>query len=88
MIVSKRSYVVSKGANAGKKMAVVVLQDLHGQAEVVLFPDVLEKYGDYLGKDKVVFVKGKVDRKKEKPNIFADELVALEEVSEKLIAKV
>ena len=81
MIVSKRFYVISKGANVGRKMAVVVLQDLHGQAKVVLFPAVLEKYGHYLVKDKVVFVKGKVDCKKEKPNIFADELVALEEAS-------
>lgn len=68
-------------------MAIVVLQDLHGHAEVVLFPDVLEKYGGYLRKDKVVFVKGKVDCKREKPNIFADELIDLEEVSENLVAR-
>jgi len=87
MVTNKKSYVVRKGLNSGKKMTVFVLQDLHGQAEVVLFPDVLKEYGDYLVKDRVVFVKGKVDCKKENPNIFADELVALEEAVEKLTAQ-
>ena len=84
MITSKRFYVITKGANAGKNMAVFMLEDLYGQAEIVLFADVLEKYRHFLIKDKVVFVKGKVDCKREKPNIFADELVALEEVTKKL----
>jgi len=88
MITSKRSYVTKKGLNTGRKMAVFMLEDLQGQVEVVLFPDALEEYGQYLVEDKVIFVKGKVDCRKEKPNIFADELLILEEASEKLIAKV
>lgn len=86
MITNKRSYIIKKGKNSGRKMAVFILEDLQGQAEVVLFPDVLEKYGDYLIEDHIVFVKGNVDRRKEKPNIFADELIALEEAGEKLEA--
>jgi len=88
MITSKRSYVTKRGPNAGRKMAVFMLEDLQGQVEVVLFPDALEEYGQYLVEDKVVFVKGKVDCRREKPNIFADELLTLEEASEQLIAKV
>ncbi|MCK4827146.1 hypothetical protein KA005_66055, partial [bacterium] len=86
MITNKRSYIIKKGKNSGRKMAVFILEDLQGQAEVVLFPDVLEKYGDYLIEDHIVFVKGNMDRRKEKPNIFADELIALEEAGEKLEA--
>jgi len=78
MITNKRSYVIKKGKNSGRKMAAFVLEDLQGQVEVVLFPDVLEKYGHYLVEDKGVFVKGKVDCGKEKPNVFADELVDLD----------
>jgi len=86
IITNKRSYITKRGANAGRKMAVFVLEDLQGQVEVVLFPDVLEEYSDYLIEDNVVFVKGRVDCRREKPNVFADELVVLEKAGEKLEA--
>ena len=88
MVTKKRYHVTRKGRNAGSKMAVFILEDLQGQAEVVLFPETLENFGDYLVEDKVIFVKGKVDCKRENPNIFAEELIGLEEVTEKLAAKV
>ena len=78
VITNIRSYLTKKGPNAGGKMAVFMLEDLRGQIEVVVFVDILEKYSDYVVKDSVVFVKGKVDRRKEKANIFADELATFE----------
>ncbi len=88
MITKKRYHTTKRGRNAGAKMAVFILEDLQGQAEVVLFPEVLNKFSRLLVEDTVVFVRGKIDRKREKPNIFAEELIALDEVSEKLAAKV
>jgi len=88
IITKKRYHVTRKGRNAGSKMAVFILEDLQGQAEVVMFPDVLNRYADYLVEDKIVFVRGNVDCKREKPNIFAAELIAMDEVTEKLAAKV
>ena len=69
-------------------MAVFILEDLQGHVEVVMFPDVLNSYGELLVADSVVFVKGKVDCRREKPNIFAEQLIPLEQVTEKLAAKV
>ena len=88
MISKVRYHLTRKGRNAGSKMAVLILEDLQGQAEVVMFPAVLSKFADFVVKDKVIFVKGKVDCKREKPNIFAEELINLEDVTEKLAAKV
>ncbi len=88
MIAKKRYHITQRGRNAGAKMAVLVLEDLQGQVEVVLFPDALNKYADYLDEDKVVFVKGRVDFRREKPNILAEELIGLDEVTEKLATKV
>jgi len=88
MITDKKSYTIKNGVNVGKKMMVLTLLDLFGQTEVVLFPDILEEYGDCVVKDTIVFVKGKVDHKKEKPTIFADEVVVLEEAGAKLNAKI
>ena len=88
MITKIRYILTKKGKNAGAKMAVFVLEDLQGQVEVVLFPKTLASYQDCLVEDGVVFVKGKVDCAREKPNVFASELIMLEETSEKLAAKV
>lgn len=88
MVTRIRTIVTRKGRNAGAKMAVFVLEDLQGNAEVVMFPKILEKFGEYLREDNVVFVKGKVDCKREKPNILVDEIISLEQASEKLAAKV
>jgi len=88
MITRIRNLVTKRGKNAGSKMAVFVIEDPQGQAEVVLFPEIREKYADMLTEDKVVFVRGTVDRKRENPNILAEELIALEDVTKKLAARV
>lgn len=88
MITKTRYNLTKTGRNAGSKMAVFTLQDLQGQVEVVMFPDVLNDYGDIMVEDTVVFVKGKLDYRRERPNILAAELIRLEDVREKLAAKV
>ena len=88
MITKTRYHVTKRGRNAGAKMAVFILEDLQGQTEVVLFPEMLKKFEEFLVEDTVVFVRGKVDCKREKPNIFAEEMIALDDVTEKLAAKV
>jgi DNA polymerase-3 subunit alpha len=88
MITKIRFNLTKTGRNAGSKMAVFTLQDLQGQVEVVLFPEVLNRYGDMLAADTVVFVKGKADYRREKPNVIAEELISLEGVREHLAAKV
>jgi len=88
MITKIRYNITKTGRNAGSKMAVFTLEDLQGQVEVVMFPDVLNEYSDFLVQDAVVFVKGKLDYRRERPNVLASELIRLEDVREKLAAKV
>jgi len=88
MIAKIRYNLTKTGRNAGSKMAVFTLEDLQGQVEAVMFPDVLNKYGSALVQDSVVFVKGKLDWRREKPNIIVVELITLDEVREKLAARV
>jgi DNA polymerase-3 subunit alpha len=88
MITKVRTIVTKKGPNAGSKMAVFILEDLQGKAEVVLFPDVLNKFADSVVEDRVIFLMGKIDRRRESPNVFASELIKLEEVRDKLAAKI
>ncbi|UCG57872.1 MAG: DNA polymerase III subunit alpha, partial [Phycisphaerales bacterium] len=88
MVVKVRYNLTKTGRNAGSKMAVFVFEDLQGQVEVVMFPDVLSKFGSVLVEDTVLFVKGKLDYRRERPNIIASELIGLDEVRERLAAKV
>jgi len=88
MIARIRYNLTKTGRNAGSKMAVFVLEDLQGQVDVVMFPDVLNDFNEILVADSIVFVKGKIDHRRERPNILASELITLEQVREKLAAKV
>ncbi len=88
MISKVRTMLTRNGKTAGQKMAVLELEDLQGKCEVVLFPKAYENYGAMVGVDKVVFVRGKVDTRRENPNILADELIGLDEVVDKLAAQV
>ncbi|MFB0556187.1 MAG: DNA polymerase III subunit alpha [Phycisphaerae bacterium] len=88
MITKIRYNLTKTGRNAGSKMAVFALEDLQGQVDVVMFPDVLNTFNNVLVADTVVFVKGKLDYRRERPNILAVELITLDQVREKLAAKV
>ncbi len=88
MITKIRYNLIKSGRSAGSKMAVLTLQDLQGQIEVVLFPEVLNRHSDMVAVDTVVFVKGKADYRRETPNIIAEEVIPLADVREKLAAKV
>ena len=88
MVTKIRHIVTRKGRNAGAKMAVFNLEDLQGTCEVVMFPRVLQEHGANLDVDKILFVVGKIDCKREKPNILCDELITVDEVCDKLADKV
>jgi DNA polymerase-3 subunit alpha len=88
MIAKIRYNITKTGRNAGSKMAVFILEDPQGQVDVVMFPNTLNRFGDVLVKDAVVFVKGKLDWRREKANILAEELIALDDVRKKLAATV
>jgi DNA polymerase-3 subunit alpha len=84
MITKIRHNLTKTGRNAGSKMAVFTLEDLQGQVEVVLFPDALSEMGPLLIEDTVVFVRGKADYRRERPNIIASEMIPIDKAREKL----
>lgn len=88
MVTKMRQIITKNGRNAGSKMAVFTLEDLQGNVEVVVFSETLEKYGHLLEVDKILFARGKVDCRRELPNIIADELISIEDAGEKLAARV
>lgn len=69
-----------------KKMAFLKLEDLHGTVEVILFPDVYDKFSRYLIEEKVVLVKGYAKlAQEENGKIICQQIVPIEEINEKTI---
>ncbi len=63
----------------GRRMARLVIEDLSGTIEAVAFPRTFTKYEEHLRPDNIVFVRGKAERKMERPSIILDEILPLED---------
>jgi DNA polymerase III subunit alpha len=69
IINSKRTLITK----SNKMMAFVQLEDLVGVLEVILFPNVYEKYSSLISEDRIIGVKGKLNFKEDElPKIIAD----------------
>jgi DNA polymerase-3 subunit alpha len=72
----------------GDRMAFVTLEDVQGQADVIVFPEVYKEFGAALETDQPVLVRGIVDWGEDKPKIIADRIVLLSEAAERLSPQV
>ncbi|MCL5291306.1 MAG: DNA polymerase III subunit alpha [Actinobacteria bacterium] len=75
-IISKVTRLTTK---KGDPMARIDLEDLEGTIEVLVFPKVYEQFRELFEEDKLVCVKGRLDRKEDESKLIAQELVALDE---------
>ena len=88
LISRMRTVLTKSGRNAGSKMAIITLEDLWGQVEVVVFSKDLEKYQAQLVPESLVFFKGRVDRRREEPSLKATEVTPMELGDERLSSSV
>ncbi len=56
----------------GDIMAAAILEDMHGQVEVTIFPRLYEQTADLWQDDNVLLITGKVELRDEQPKIIAD----------------
>jgi DNA polymerase-3 subunit alpha len=76
MVTSKKTLITK----SNKMMAFLVLEDLYGICEIVVFPNVYEKCANFLKEDAVVVITGTVNCKEdEAPKILADKIVLIDE---------
>lgn len=61
----------------GEPMAYLVLEDFGGQVEVLVFPRLFERCREWLLKDQVLLVEGRVDREEEGVKVLAEHLEKL-----------
>ncbi|MGN0733299.1 MAG: DNA polymerase III subunit alpha [Emergencia sp.] len=84
MVTGKKNLVTKNS----KMMAFVDIEDLYGSMEVVVFPNVYEKYREQIEEDNVVVIRGKLNFKEdEMPKLLADSIVNIADVSDEKLEK-
>jgi DNA polymerase-3 subunit alpha len=77
---------VSKKSN--KPYSLVTIEDLHGSVQVLCMNENFEKYRELLQPNKAVMVIGEVNNGEDKPKIFPQEIMALEDAPRKFTKQV
>ncbi|MEL7087925.1 MAG: OB-fold nucleic acid binding domain-containing protein, partial [Planctomycetota bacterium] len=85
MLSRVRPTFVKNGRSAGAKMAMLTLEDAKSnKIDAVCFADTFATCSNALEPDAVVFLEGKVDRRREEPNIIVDKVIPIEQARQKL----
>ncbi|MGD0138799.1 MAG: DNA polymerase III subunit alpha [Tepidisphaeraceae bacterium] len=75
--------VTKTGRSAGQPMCILTLEDLDGQIEATIFAESLaeitRKYPHAIAAEQIVFIRGKVDKRRETPGVIVNELVPIAE---------
>jgi len=92
MINRVKKSITKSGRSAGMAMAMITLEDLEGQIDGVIFAetlaDALKRYPESVAAERIVFLRGKVDRRRETPNIVVNDLIPIEESVARLTTSV
>ena len=72
----------------GKPYAMVTLEDLEGTVQILCFNENYEKYRELLVINKPIFVIGEVNNGEDKPKIFPQEIMPLEDVPRRFTKQV
>ncbi len=74
----------NNGQSQMRKMAIATLEDLSGKVELVIFPDDYERLAETIQIDILVFVRGRVDRRREEPSVRVTDIYPIEQGPEQL----
>jgi DNA polymerase-3 subunit alpha len=79
-----RQTLVKNGRSMGQKMAMITIEDLSGSLDGVLFSDAYAQFSHLIEADRIVFLVGKIDRRREEPSIIVNRVIPVEEAPEQL----
>ncbi len=92
MINRVKKVVTKNGRSAGQQMAIITLEDLEGQIDGTLFAEtfgeVNQKYPGAVADESIVFVRGRVDKKRETPSLLVNEVIPLDQAVARLTTAV
>jgi DNA polymerase-3 subunit alpha len=68
---------------SGKVMAFLTLEDVSGEAEVVVFPPQYEQFRPLLKKDRLLYVQGRLGNRNGRRGLIAEEILPFEELDKR-----
>ncbi len=78
LVLNKSELIVRSGKSAGRKMCRARLEDLHGSAQLTVFPGLYEESREFFEDGAVVVAKARVENSGDESALLADELYPLE----------
>jgi DNA polymerase III subunit alpha len=92
MINRLKRTVTKTGRSAGQPMCIVTLEDLEGQIEATIFSEALaqitEKYPKAIGAEQIVFLRGKIDKRRETPGVIVNDVFPIADAMPRLTRSV
>jgi DNA polymerase-3 subunit alpha len=88
MISAVRGKVAKSGRSAGQRWAIIEIEDLEGKIEGMCFAEsfasIAQRYPGVLAQEQIVFMRGRVDRKRETPSIIVTDVIPIGEAISRL----
>jgi DNA polymerase-3 subunit alpha len=92
MICRVKKSITKNGRSAGQPMAMITLEDLDGQMDGVVFAENLAeiagRYPNLVSNESIVFVRGKIDKRRETPSIVVSEMYPIDLAAGRLCTSV
>ncbi len=92
MIGRLKKSVTKSGRSAGQPMAILTLEDLDGSIDAMVFSETLadltQRHPGAIANENIVFVKGKIDKRRENACLIVNDLTPVESAVEKLTTSV
>jgi DNA polymerase-3 subunit alpha len=92
MLSAVRPKVAKTGRSAGQRWAILELEDLEGKLEGMCFAesfaDISARYPGVLANERIVFMRGKVDKRRETPCLMVNDVIPIESAVERLTTSI
>jgi DNA polymerase-3 subunit alpha len=92
MISRVKKVMTKNGRSAGMPMGIITLEDLDGQIDGTMFAEtfaeITTKFPTAVANESIVFVKGKVDKKRETPSLLINEILPISEAIPRLTTNI
>lgn len=84
MLTRVRPTLVKNGRSAGSKMAMITIEDKTGAIDGVIFSDAYAVAAPLVEADRMIFLRGMVDRRREEPSIVVEKIIDMPDAPSQL----
>jgi DNA polymerase-3 subunit alpha len=92
MIVKMDKKITKSGKSVGQPLGIIAVEDLDGQLEGMVFSEsfaeITRRHPEALKKESIVFVKGKIDKKRGTPMILVNDVIPIADANARLTTAV